>query len=215
VTETINFNDYLGRLHAIGLIPGREEYPEYAQFSAWSTFKEAPDLDIEKWKLGAFCGVYLVAVFPEGKQPLGPADPFRQEDLPFVVYVGRTETRSLRGRWSDLERAVATGSGHSGGNTLWKAFKETLRGQDSLAESLTSHVRISGLPVWVSSARREPGGFEMDRRQTCFRTAAIEAALIEAISDRKRVRGLPPMANDPKLTEPGERFLLVPDPGSA
>lgn len=159
----------------------RRDWPDYTRFTPWLPLTRTKH-DIwsgtKKNTIGVFQGVYLAAVFPSVHSvPEGPADPFD----PCVVYVGRTKTAKLTSRWGQFKSAVRGDGGHSGGNT----FYERLVDQPSINKAdVLSRTRLAGLPVWLGDAN---GTF--DPLRTCFRTALLEAALVEAVYAFKAAHG--------------------------
>ncbi len=178
------------------MLPDAEQHPDFARFSRWAPLGQEGQLRVgglpAPWPLVGFAGVYLVAQFSAASSD-GPADPFD----PAVIYVGRTRTRTLAHRLTNLRAGIQTGKGHSCGNKLHVELGGKIDG-----------IYIAGLPVWVSRRPRPASAtpaaetaeeLAADQRQRCFRTAAIEALLIEAISRARR------------SADPGGRSLLNDD----
>lgn len=207
------FSQLLAQMGEMGLLPDAVEHPHFAGFTEWKPIHRPPpqasklqprfgvvaEVNGTPYVVDDFCGVYLVAWFDK-KPPSGRANPFRGDTLPRLAYVGRTRTNALGVRLDQLLQAVLGKKGHSGGNVLWAAAGRSIGSvtQTTLAEQ----VYVAALPVWISKARQS-ADLVADRRQTCFRTAAIEAILIDAISER---RGHRPIANDASLLHDAGSF---------
>ncbi|MCB9665032.1 MAG: hypothetical protein H6732_13035 [Alphaproteobacteria bacterium] len=183
--------------------------PDFGAFTPWTvlmaTTTLTPVREGRAYDLAQFAGVYLVAWFGDDVPPAGPADPFDRH----VVYIGRTRTRPIAARWANLLAGIGTGSGHSGGNTL----HEELHRVGLLETGASGRFHVAALPVWVTGTAPDPTTgrpAQADARQLCFRTAALEALLIEAVSDLRRRKQLPALANEPSLLEdPTTAFRLV------
>lgn len=174
---------------ALGLLPSQPEWGDFARFTAWATLSDVHHLKVgsENWSLSLFPGVYLIGKF-DGEPTAGPADPFD----PAVLYIGRTRTRSLAARWTDLRNALAGRGGHSGGNHIFGDIRSS--------KTRLGQLRVAALPVWVSKrdaqGRADTSQVHPDRRQISFRTAALEALLIDAVTDANRKAGRDPLVNE-------------------
>ena len=162
-------------------------WPDYTHFTPWLSLgrrkhpiRSGPTQVDE---IGSFQGVYLVALFADGAAiPDGPADPFDGA----VTYIGRTRTALMANRWRQFVRSAGGGAGHSGGVTF---YKQRVRDSSSSTEAVLGRTRIAGLPVWVGT----DGKF--DPRRTSFRTALLEAALVEAVQTHQVDHGLSGLLN--------------------
>jgi hypothetical protein len=114
--------------------------------------------------IGAFHGVYLVALFSAGA-PAGRADPFD----PGVVYIGCAPKATLHSRWSSFRAAARSGQGpHSGGNSFHAAHL----GPAPDPEVVLRQTFLAGLPVYAS----DPSG-----RRASFRARLLESVLVDAV----------------------------------
>ena len=161
------------------------KYPDYAAFSAWMPLRGPWEARVRHGvdaepsdRVDEYPGVYLVAVF-NGPVPGGPASPLDAA----LVYIGRTRTGTLRSRWESFRRsAEGRDRSHSGGNT----FHDTLI-RDEFDRQLLARTYIAGLPVWFRPAQPF----------TSFRTAVLEALLVDAVHRDRHARGLPDLLNKP------------------
>lgn len=155
------------------------QWPDYATFTPWLPLDDA-EHDVRnngqgKYDIGDYQGIYIVALFESDADiPADGADPFH----PCVTYIGRTRTAPLKRRWYQYRRALLGYRSHSGGSSF---FIEHLRdAQDP--EEVRRRMRIAGLPVWLGE------GDAPDRRAISFRTALLEAALVEAVYWEQQAR---------------------------
>jgi len=157
------------------------QWPDYTRFTPWLplTATQHPIWSGAKSNtIGVFRGIYVAALFPSlDAIPEGPADPFDES----VVYVGRTKTATLTSRWWQFKSAVRGNGGHSGGNTFYAKHVEN--SGDSW-EAVLARTRLAGLPVWLGD-----GDGKFDPLRTCFRTALLESALVEAVYAHKAANG--------------------------
>ena len=78
------------------------------------------------------------------------------------------------------------GGGHSGGRTF---FRTLVKDASESPEAILARTRIAGLPVWVGTEKT------FDARRTSFRTALLEAALVEAVETGRVAHGLAGLLN--------------------